>query len=122
MSEHEHHNHDHEQEGAYGMALGFRILDEGGKLYLAEAEISPYVDEPNELGATLVFHPLDGLNPVEEEASEWPAWTVDIDDELERDGGLPVQEQFIAIVRQLHGLTDQQLREYLGAAREATEE
>lgn len=115
MTEHEH--HDHEQEGTHGMALGFRILDEGGKLYLAEAEISPYVDEPNELGATLVFHPLDGLNPVEEDASEWPAWSIDIDDELERDGSQPIPQQFIAIARQLHGLSEQQLRDYLAAAR-----
>src|SRR5687768_3911653 len=77
-------SHDHEnEEDTYGIALGFRILDEDGKLYLAEAEVAPYVDAPDELGVTLVFHPLDGINPVEvSDDVDWPSWPLDIDDDL----------------------------------------
>ncbi len=116
-------NHDPEHEESYGMALGFGIVEDGGDLFLAEAEISPYVDEPGELGVTLVFHPLAGLNPIDSsEESEWPAWPLDVDDDLTRDGTAPVPEQFQAILRQLRGLSEAQLREYLAAAREQAEE
>ncbi len=114
--------HDHE-EGTLGMALGFRIVEDGGQLFLAEAEISPYVDQPEELGVTLVFHPLEGINPVEaSDEMDWPAWPIDIDDDLARDGSLPIPAQFQAIVRQLHQLSSSQLQQYLNAAREAEEE
>lgn len=112
----------HEHDGQYGMALGFRLVEEEGQIYLAEAEISPYVDAPEELGATLVFHPLEGINPVEaEEEMDWPAWPIDIDDDLTRDTSAPIPAQFKAIVRQLHGLSEQQLLEYLRVAREEAE-
>ena len=115
--------HEHEQESTYGMALGFRIIDDAGKLYLAEAEISPYVDSPEELGATLVFHPLDGIDPTEaSEEVDWPAWPIDIDDELTRKASDPIPAQFEAIARQLQQLTDAELREYMKAAREEAEE
>lgn len=119
MAEHE---HDHEQESTYGMALGFRILEDAGKLYLAEAEISPYVDSPEELGATLVFHPLDGIDPTAAtDEVEWPAWPIDIDDELTRNGSDPIPSQFEAIVRQLQQMSDPDLKEYMRAAREEAE-
>jgi hypothetical protein len=122
MSNHEH-AHEHEAETTYGMALGFRIIEDGGKLFLAEAEISPYVDESDELGATLVFHPLDGIDPLEaSEEIDWPAWPIDIDEELTRSGSDPVQVQFTAIVRQLRGLSEDDLRDYLRAAMEAEEQ
>lgn len=117
-----HHEHD-EGEATYGMALGFRIVEDGGQMYLAEAEIAPYTDEPEELGATLVFHPLEGINPIEAtEEMDWPAWPIDIDDDLTRTSGDPVAAQFASIVRQLHGLTEAQLRDYLRLAREESEE
>lgn len=120
MAEHE---HDHEQEATHGMALGFRLLEEAGELYLVEAEISPYVDEPGELGATLVFHPTQGLDPTDtSDEVEWPAWPIDIDDELTRKGSDPIPGQFQAILRQLRGLSDEDLREYLRVAREEAEE
>lgn len=124
MTDREHqHDHGGEHEESYGMALGFRILEDGGQLFLAEAEISPYVDEPTELGATLVFHPLQGINPVDAtEEADWPSWPLDIDDELTRDGSAPMPDQFQAILRQLRGLSDDRLREYLQQAREAAEE
>lgn len=122
MTDHQHHDHEHEHEDTFGMALGFGIIEEGGQLFLAEAEISPYVDEPTELGVTLVFHPLEGLNPMEaSEEEDWPAWTIDIDDDLTRDGSQPAAAQFQAILRQLRGLSEAQLREYLAAARESAE-
>jgi hypothetical protein len=112
------HEHDQNEEETYGIALGFRILEDGGKLFLAEAEIAPYVDAPEELGVTLVFHPLDGINPLEtSETTEWPSWPVDIDDDLSRGEGDPIEQQFTAIVRQLHGLTTDQLHAYLEQAR-----
>lgn len=117
----EEHEHEHE-EGTYGMALGFRTVESEGKLYLAEAEIAPYTDEPDELGVTLVFHPLEGLDPTgASEEMDWPAWPIDIDDDLSRDSTLAAPAQFQAIVRQLHSLTDQQLLEYMLAAREEAE-
>lgn len=122
-TEHDHdQEHDHE-EGTLGMALGFRIVEEGGQLFLAEAEISPYMDQPEELGVTLVFHPLEGIDPVDaSEEMDWPAWPLDIDDDLTRDGSQPIAAQFQAIVRQLHGLPESKLREYLAAARAEAEE
>jgi hypothetical protein len=100
------------------MALGFRTVEEDGKIYLAEAEISPYVDEPTELGVTLVFHPLDGVDPTSsEEELEWPAWPIDIDDDLSRNPDDPAATQFQSIVRQLHGLSAAQLGDYLKQAR-----
>jgi hypothetical protein len=118
MTDHEHHHHEHEN-GSYGMALGFRIFENDGKLYLAEVEVTPYVDEPQALGATLVFHPLDGLDPTQvDEEADWPAWHVDIDDELTRDTDTPMRKQFTAILRQVAGLSEGQLGEYLAVAKE----
>lgn len=112
------HDHTHEEgEGTYGMAFGFRTLTEGDRLYLVEAEVAPYVDEPAELGATLVFHPLEWMDPTPGSDAEIPAWAVDIDEDLERKGSDPVALQFAAIARQLHELSDEQLREYLEIAR-----
>ncbi|HUE96474.1 MAG TPA: hypothetical protein VMN39_07425, partial [Longimicrobiaceae bacterium] len=113
------HENENDDDGTYGIALGFRILDDAGSLYLAEAEIAPYLDSPDELGVTLVFHPLDGVNPVEaSDEVDWPSWPLDIDDDLTRNAGDPMDRQFAAIVRQLHDLSADQLREYLGLARE----
>ena len=122
MAEHDHdHDHDHDEEATFGIALGFRTLEDGGQLFLVEAEIAPYVDEPEELGVTLVFHPLDGLDPTaESEELDWPAWPVDIDDDLQRGGGT-IAAQFQSIVRQLHNLSTDQLRGYLGTARAEAE-
>jgi hypothetical protein len=121
MSEHDHghEGHTHEHDEGYGMALGFRIVEDGGQLFLAEAEITPYVDEPSELGVTLVFHPLEGLDPVEAtEDEERPAYPVDLDDDLTRDTSEPIAAQFQAILRQLRGFSEDQLRDYLRMARE----
>ena len=124
MPEHDHHHHHHhhgieDEDSTYGMALGFRIVEEAGELYLAEAEISPYTDAPDELGVTLVFHPLAGIDPVEpSEEVDWPAFALDIDDDLTRESGSPIKDQFQAIIRQLHGLTPDKLRDYLRLARE----
>lgn len=119
---HDHaHDHEHGEEGGetFGMALGFRIFEDEGELYLAEAEVTPYVDEPEALGATLVFHPLSELDPTtHDEELEWPAWPTDVDDDLDRDTGAPMQEQFRAILRQLSRLSETDLREYLQRARE----
>jgi hypothetical protein len=122
MAEHdEAHDHDEDEE-TYGLALGFRILEHGGKMFLAEAEIAPYVDEPEELGVTLVFHPLDGIDPIDVgEESAWPSWPLDIDDDLTRRSGDSMAAQFASIIRQLHDLSDGQLREYLQQAREDAE-
>jgi len=121
---HDDHEHSHEHEDdTYGLALGFRIVEEDGKLFLAEAEIAPYVDEPGELGVTLVFHPLDGINPGQVgEDVDWPSWPLDIDDDLSRDSTAAVEAQFAAIVRQLHGMKNDQLVEYLVQARAEAEE
>ncbi|HET6230854.1 MAG TPA: hypothetical protein VFE05_12345 [Longimicrobiaceae bacterium] len=120
MSEHTHdHDHDHEGEETFGMAIGFRIFDDEGELFLAEAEITPYVDEPTALGATLVFHPLSDLDPTaQDEEIDWPAWPLDIDEDLVRDNASDMGEQFRSILRQLSALSEVQLREYLQAARE----
>lgn len=123
---HAHHHHDHshdDQDESFGMAIGFGIFEDEGQLFLAEAEITPYVDEPTELGVTLVFHPLEGLNPIEpSEEVEWPAWPIDIDEDLTRNLGEPIPTQFQAILRQLRGFSEEQLREYLRAARAEAEE
>jgi len=116
-------DNEHDEQETFGLALGFRILEDDGNLYLAEAEIAPYVDEPDELGATLVFHPLDGVNPVEVgEELDWPSWPIDIDDDLTRSSGAPIAEQFTAIVRQLRALSEDTLKEYLRQAREESAE
>lgn len=114
------HDHDHEHgEGTLGLALGFRIFEHAGAFYWVEAEIAPYVDEPGELGVALVFHPLDGVNPAEaDEDADWPAWPIDIDDDLPPGGGESLQTQFASIVRQLHGFDVARLRQYLEQARE----
>lgn len=118
----EHQNDHDDAEETYGLALGFRIIDEGGKLFLAEAEIAPYVDEPEELGVTLVFHPLDGIDPVAiGEEVDWPSWPLDIDEDLQRRSGDSMPQQFSSIVRQLHELSIDRLREYMEQAREEAE-
>ncbi len=109
----------HEEEG-FGVALGFRIFDVEGELYMAEAEVSAYVDDPNALGATLVFHPLSELDPtsVPDEDEDETGWRIDVDEELTRDEGAPMREQFQAILRQLAGLSEADLASYLRQAQE----
>ena len=116
----EQHDHDHGHEEGFGVALGFRIFEVDGGLYMAEAEVSSYVDDPNSLGATLVFHSLTELDPTSapDEDDEENGWRIDIDDELTRTEGAPMREQFHAILRQLAGLSEQDLRDYLKQARE----
>ena len=124
MSHHHHHDHDHEHgEGeSYGMALGFRIFEDDGQLFLAEVEITPYVDEPGALGATLVFHPLNGIDPTSaDQEGDAEAWPVDIDDDLTRDTGAPITQQFLDIARQAGRFSEEQLRDYLALAREEGE-
>lgn len=118
--QHEHHGNqgDEEGEGTYGMAFGFRTLQEADRLYLVEAEVAPYADEPAELGATLVFHPLEWIDPTVAEDAEVTAWAIDIDDDLVRRGSDPIAAQFAAIVKQLHEFSEAQLLEYLAVARE----
>jgi hypothetical protein len=113
---------EHEHDETYGMALGFRIFETDGQMYLAEAEIAPYMDDPKALGATLVFHLIEGLDPSSAEEEEWPAWPTDIDDELDRDEGAPMADQFRAIARQLARIGDAQLAQYLSRARTEAEE
>jgi hypothetical protein len=122
MAEHGH-DHDHSHEDSYGIALGFRIFEHDNQFFFVEAEITPYVDEPDALGATLVFHPLKGIDPTDmNEQLDWPAWPTDIDDDLTRDSSQPSAAQFQAIVRQLSSLSEDRLREYLQQAREEAEE
>ena len=111
--------HGHEEQEGFGVALGFRIFESDGELYMAEAEISSYVDDPNALGATLVFHSLSELDPTvpPDEDEEDNGWRTDIDDELTRDESASVRDQFHAILRQLAGLSEEQVREYLEQAR-----
>ena len=115
------HDHEHEEDG-FGVALGFRIFEAEGEIYAAEAEISSYVDDPNALGASLVFHSLTNLDPTSapDEDEEDPGWRIDIDDELTRTEGSPMRDQFHAILRQLAGLSEDDLRQYLTSAREET--
>jgi hypothetical protein len=127
MTEHDHqhdHDHDHSVEGStHGIALGFRIFEHEGEFYFAEAEISAYVDEPETLGATLVFHKLSGIDPTSgADEIDWPTWVTDIDDDLSRDENDPTSRQFEAILRQLSGLSEAQLQEYLQRATEEEEE
>jgi len=119
MSETHDHGHDHEEAG-FGVALGFRIFEAEGGIYMAEAEVSSYVDDPAALGATLVFHSLTELDPTVPpgEDDEEEGWRIDIDDELTRDEGAGTREQFHSILRQLAGLSEQDLRDYLNQARE----
>ena len=119
------HNHDHESDSdtSLGVALGFRIFENEGEMYLAEAEIGAYADAPETLGATLVFHPLADMDPTADEPDlDWPAYPVDIDDDLTRDEAEPVPAQFAAIVRQLSALGEQELRTYLRQALEEGEQ
>jgi hypothetical protein len=111
--------HGHGEEG-FGVALGFRIFESEGELYMAEAEVSAYVDDPKALGATLVFHALSELDPtsVPDDEEEDGGWRIDIDEELTRDEGAPMRDQFQAILRQLAALTEGELAEYLRQARE----
>lgn len=113
------HGQGHEEEG-FGVALGFRIFESEGELYMAEAEVSAYVDDPKALGATLVFHALSDLDPtsVPDDEEEDSGWRIDIDEELTRDEGAPMRDQFQAILRQLAGLSERDLSEYLRQARE----
>lgn len=124
--DHDHdHDHEHTTEDGFGVALGFRIFEVDGELYMAEAEISSYVDDPNALGATLVFHALSALDPTsppDEDDDEETGWRIDIDDELTRDETGASRDQFQAILRQLAGLGDAELRQYLQAAREEQDE
>lgn len=109
----------HEEEG-FGVALGFRIFEVDGELYMAEAEVSAYVDDPKALGATLVFHPLSELDPTSapDEDDEDTGSRIDIDDELTRDETAPMREQFQAILRQLAGLSVDDLAGYMRQAQE----
>lgn len=126
MSDQEHAGHGHEDEDdggdVLGMAVGFRIFEDGGDLYLAEAEISPYEDQPTALGVTLVFHPLAGIDPTGEDDDDAEPLAFDFDDELTRDEGASIVDQTQDILRQLSNLTPESLREYLQAAREDEEE
>jgi hypothetical protein len=124
MSETHGHGHDHDhdhgqEEEGFGVALGFRIFEAEGGIYMAEAEISSYVDDPNSLGATLVFHSLTELDPTSapDEDEEDTGWRIDIDDELTRTEGSPMRDQFHAILRQLASLSEDDLRQYLTQAR-----
>ena len=120
MSETNGHDHEHggEEEG-FGVALGFRIFEADGGIYMAEAEISSYVDDPGSLGATLVFHSLTELDPTSapDEDEDDEGWRIDIDDELTRTEGSPMRDQFHAILRQLASLSEDDLRAYLTQAR-----
>ena len=120
MSNQEEHAHEHEGGGEeiLGMAVGFRIFENGGELFLAEAEISPYEDDPSALGVTLVFHPLAGIDPTSADDDEEEPWHFDFDDELTRDEKASVVDQTADILRQLSKLSEQALGEYLQAARE----
>lgn len=120
---HEEHEHDHSITGeTHGIALGFRIFDHEGELYFAEAEIAAYVDDPDALGATLVFHRVSGIDPTAAaDEIDWPTWATDIDEELSRDEAEPVTRQFEAILRQLGGLPEAELRQYLQRAMEESD-
>lgn len=118
------HQHDHEgaeEEGTMGMGFGFRTLLVQDEVYLVEAEVAPYIDEPSELGATLIFQRLVWVDPDTDDAEMPVGWALDIDEDLLRKGSDPIPEQFATIVRQLHELTEEQLLEYLELAQEAEE-
>lgn len=112
------HDHEHEGDEVLGMAVGFRIFEDEGALYLAEAEISPYEDDPSALGVTLVFHALAGIDPTSGDDEEEEPTAFDFDDELTRDEKAPIVEQTQDILRQLSKLSEQALAEYLRSARE----
>jgi hypothetical protein len=120
MTDHDH-AHDHGTEEILGMAVGFRIFEDGGDLYLAEAEISPYEDQTTALGVTLVFHPLKGIDPTREDEGEQEPWAFDFDDELTRDENASIVDQTQDILRQLSNLSPASLTEYLRAAKEGGE-
>ena len=119
MSEQHESENGHAEEG-FGVALGFRIFEVDGGIYMAEAEVSSYVDDPKSLGATLVFHSLTDLDPTAapSEEDEEEGWRIDIDDELTRPETGSTREQFHGILRQLAGFSEQDLRDYLQQARE----
>jgi hypothetical protein len=112
------HGHDHSVEGTtHGIALGFRIFEFQDELYFVEVEISGYVDEPESLGATLVFHKVSGIDPTRDaDEIDWPTWVLDLDDDLTRDEDSAPTEQFESILRQLIGFSEAELRERLQAA------
>jgi hypothetical protein len=119
MSDQEQAGHEHEgDEDVMGMAVGFRIFEDGGDLYLAEAEISPYEDQPTALGVTLVFHKLAGIDPTSDDDDGTEPLAFDFDDELTRDEGATIVAQTQDILRQLSNLTPEALREYLEVTRE----
>lgn len=121
MTDHDHaHAHGGGNDEITGMAVGFRIFEDGGQLYLAEAEISPYEDEPTALGVTLVFHSLNGIDPTSTDEDDMEPWAYDFDDELTRSEKAPIVEQTADILRQLANLSPASLGEYLRAAREDT--
>lgn len=126
MHDHAHdggHHHHHDDEDLPGVAVGFRIFEEAGELYLAEAAIEPYEDNADALGVTLIFHPLNDLDPVSDEADDdRDAWLFDFDDELTRDEEAPLVTQTQDIFRQLRTLSEEALREYLRVAREDSED
>ena len=109
------------EEEITGMAVGFRIFEDAGALFLAEAEISPYEDQPTALGVTLVFHALAGIDPTSTEDDEQEPWTFDFDDELTRDESASLVDQTADILRQLANLSPASLGEYLRVAREDAE-
>lgn len=117
MTDHDH-AHGNGSDEILGMAVGFRIFEDGGELYLAEAEISPYEDQTSALGVTLVFHPLAGIDPTQEDEGEKEPFTFDFDDELTRDESASIVDQTADILRQLSNLTPASLSEYLRAAKE----
>lgn len=119
MTDHDHaHAHGGGNDEITGMAVGFRIFEDGGQLYLAEAEISPYEDEPTALGVTLVFHSLNGIDPTSTDEEDMEPWAFDFDDELTRSEKAPIVEQTADILRQLANLSPASLGEYLRAAKE----
>ncbi|HLL47739.1 MAG TPA: hypothetical protein VK399_13595, partial [Longimicrobiaceae bacterium] len=67
-------------------------------------------------------HPLNGIDPTSpDQEGDAEAWPVDVDDDLTRDTGTPIPEQFMAIARQAGRFTEEQLRDYLALAREEQE-
>src|SRR5256885_1700445 len=117
MTDHDH-AHEHASDEVLGMAVGFRIFEDGKDLFLAEAEISPYEDEPTALGVTLVFHALAGIDPTQDEEDDQEPVAFDFDDELTRDEKASIVDQTQDILRQLSNLSPESLQEYLHAARE----
>ncbi len=121
MTEHDHAHAQGGDEDITGMAVGFRIFEDAGQLYLAEAEISPYEDQPTGLGVTLVFHALAGIDPTSADDDEQEPWAFDFDDELTRDESASLVDQTADILRQLANLSPASLGEYLRAAKEDQE-